>query len=82
MYNGACKSHIPNAVDEIIVIDVDRALRSTGMLSMSDFIDSISFIPIYDGNSAYIGDPLRMEMTDSHILVYDMTRRLVLYNCR
>ncbi|MDR2894849.1 MAG: 6-bladed beta-propeller [Alistipes sp.] len=79
----ACKPPTAETAEEVAIIDVDRALRSgTKNLRISDFADSITFIPIFDGNSAYIGDPLRMEMTSDHLFVYDMTDRLVCYDFR
>ena len=79
---GACKAKYAaqKAGKEIVVIDIDKALHASGQLRFSDFVDSISFIPIYDGRNAHIGDPLYMTITRNHLLVYDMTDRLVCYD--
>ena len=81
---GACKSKqsAPESVNLPVVIDVDKSLGHRGELNLSDFVDSISFIPIYDGNSAWIGDARRMDMTRNYILVCDMSDRLVCYNLK
>jgi hypothetical protein len=79
---GACKSKYATKmpIDELVIIDVDKALHAHGELRLSDFVDSISFTPIYDGDTAFIGNALIMEITENHLWVYDDLLRLVCYN--
>ncbi len=79
---GACGSGASEGGD-VVVVDVDQAMRSAPRgLKVSDFVDSISFIPIYDGNTMYMGDPRLMTVTSDHIFVSDGANRLVGYNLR
>jgi hypothetical protein len=80
---GSCKAPIAENTGDIVVIDIDRALNNSGKLSLSDFADSISYIPIYDNNSgAFIGNPSRVVLTQNYLLVYDTSGRLVSYNIK
>ncbi|MDR1671773.1 MAG: 6-bladed beta-propeller [Alistipes sp.] len=77
---GSCKIS-PSLQEEIVIIDIDKAIGTPGELYSSDIADSISIIPIHDSSDAYIGDMLEFtEMTKNHIFTYDMLGGLVCYN--
>lgn len=76
---------VTNTIDantiEPIIIDVDQALTNQTKFHFSDFVDSISYVPIKTDQDNFISSPIQpIGMTSNYIILYDGLSRLYCYD--
>ncbi len=73
---AGCKntSQTKTGEEELPVIDLEQALNNNSciQLKLSEFVDSIGYIPLETNYNSHIGDKGRLFMTDQHIFYNDL----------
>ncbi len=77
----SCNHPINKHIDDPVIIDINKALNSKINFHFSDFVDSISYIPIENDQNNFIASPIQpIEMTQNYIILYDGLDRLLSYS--
>lgn len=75
----ACGSNNPMNSSELPVINVEAALQSPQEMSVSDFGDKITYVPLetLDESLVKLGSSSKMIVTDEYILVGELSAPLL-----